>query len=68
MEVKHLDKIKIYSGHCIAQNCDYSFSVTYLDAGNGNYIKGLIDCKYHGLHQPEICKECSILKKVTDTP
>lgn len=59
---------KVYSGHCIAQDCEYSITVSYLDAGHGEYIKGITDCKYYGLHRPDICKDCTILKQVTDQP
>lgn len=59
---------KTYYGHCIAQDCDYSISVTYLNDGHGGYVKGLMDCKYRGLHQPEICKDCTIAQKITDNP
>lgn len=65
---ERMDKIKMYSGHCIAQDCPYSFTVTYLDAGDGTYIKGLMDCKYRGLHQPDICRDCTIKKQITETP
>ncbi len=59
---------KTYTGHCIAQDREYSFTVKYLDDGQGGYIRDLIDCTYRGLHRPEICRECSIVKKITPQP
>lgn len=57
---------KVYTGHCVAQGCEYSVTVSYLPDGIGNYIKGVTECKYYGLHQPEACKNCTILSQIPD--
>ncbi len=59
---------KVYHGHCIVQDCEYSIAVDYHDAGNGNYVRGLMDCNYRRQHPATDCSQCTIVKQVSDRP
>ena len=54
-----------FEGYCPVNDCPKSFSVTYVERGDGLWERrDKRDCDYKGLFNPRGCVDCDLIKTV----
>ncbi|MDR1088497.1 MAG: hypothetical protein LBL23_04425 [Coriobacteriales bacterium] len=57
--------LKFFEGHCPVNDKPESFSVTYVERGDGSFERrDLRDCRFKGLFNPRGCVECELIREV----
>jgi len=57
--------LKFFEGHCVVNDKPESFSVTYVERGDGLFERrDLRDCRFRGLFNPRGCVDCQLIREV----